>query len=129
GNAWTATYRGHSLRISGVAPRANIIAYDACYTEISTGRGLCPNVSTVRSIDQAIADGVQTAEFDPQAAERARQLLAAWAYRYSSQVSADFAHALVLEIAGSRRLFGAWPQLRPRLNAELAELGFRHRMA
>ncbi|MFK3650041.1 S8 family serine peptidase [Lysobacter enzymogenes] len=58
GNAWTATYRGHNLRISGVAPRANIIAYDACYTQISTGRGLCPNTSTVRSIDQAIADGV-----------------------------------------------------------------------
>lgn len=58
GNAWTATYRGHSVRISGVAPRANIIAYDACYTQISTGRGLCPNTSTVRSIDQAIADGV-----------------------------------------------------------------------
>ncbi|MET4728175.1 hypothetical protein ABIE09_001982 [Lysobacter enzymogenes] len=58
GNAWTATYRGHNVRISGVAPRANIIAYDACYTEISTSRGLCPNTSTVRSIDQAIADGV-----------------------------------------------------------------------
>jgi len=58
GNAWTATYRGHNIRISGVAPRANIIAYDACYTQISTGRGLCPNTATVRSIDQAIADGV-----------------------------------------------------------------------
>src|SRR5690606_4479519 len=45
GNAWTAHYRGNALRISGVAPRANIIAYDACYTQVSTGRGLCPNVS------------------------------------------------------------------------------------
>ncbi|KWS02252.1 Serine protease, subtilase family [Lysobacter capsici AZ78] len=58
GNAWNTTFRGNNLRISGVAPHANIIAYDACYTEISTGRGLCPNTSTVRSIDQAIADGV-----------------------------------------------------------------------
>ncbi|MEI2429573.1 DNA polymerase Y family protein [Lysobacter yananisis] len=89
--------------------------------------GLRPGLSLVAA--HAIADGVRTAEYDPQAAERARQLLAAWAYRYSSQVSTDFAHALVLEIAGSRRLFGAWPQLRQRLDAELRELGFRHRMA
>jgi hypothetical protein len=61
GNTRDALFAGGLRRISGVAPRANIIAYDACYTEISTGRGLCPNTATIASIDQAIADGVVTA--------------------------------------------------------------------
>lgn len=58
GNRRDAAYKGRTVRISGVAPRANIIAYDACYTEVASGRGLCPNVSTVASINQAVADGV-----------------------------------------------------------------------
>jgi Subtilase family/PA domain len=61
GNTRDALFAGGLRRISGVAPRANIIAYDACYTEISTGRGLCPNTATIASVDQAIADGVVTA--------------------------------------------------------------------
>jgi hypothetical protein len=61
GNTRDALFAGGPRRISGVAPRANIIAYDACYTEISSGRGLCPNTATLASVDQAIADGVVTA--------------------------------------------------------------------
>ncbi len=45
-------------RISGVAPRANVIAYDVCYTNTATGQGLCPNVSSATAVNQAIADGV-----------------------------------------------------------------------
>ena len=45
-------------RISGVAPRANIIAYDVCYTNTATGQGLCPNVSSAAAVNQAIANGV-----------------------------------------------------------------------
>ncbi len=58
GNTRDAAYQSNTLRISGVAPRANIIAYDVCYTEISTGRGLCPNVSTTAAINQTVADGI-----------------------------------------------------------------------
>ena len=58
GNFRTVDYRGNDLRISGVAPRANIVAYDVCYTELSTGRGLCPNVSSAAAVDQAVADGI-----------------------------------------------------------------------
>jgi hypothetical protein len=58
GNRRDVQHVGNTVRIAGVAPRANIIAYDACYTEISTGRGLCPNTSTTASINQAVADGV-----------------------------------------------------------------------
>lgn len=78
---------------------------------------------------RAIADGFDRAEHDPAAAEQARGLLAAWAYGYSSQVSLAFAHAVVLEIGRSRRLFGDWPTLEPQLRRELQAMGFRHRLA
>ena len=57
GNRRNAQYKGQSVRISGVAPRANVIAYDACYTN-TAGQGLCPNTATVASVNQAVADGV-----------------------------------------------------------------------
>ncbi len=58
GNFRDAVFSGNTIRISGVAPHANIIAYDACYTNTATGQGLCPNVSTVASVNQAVADGI-----------------------------------------------------------------------
>lgn len=58
GNNRDVVLSGVTRRISGVAPRANIIAYDVCYTEISTGRGLCPTASSAAAVNQAIADGV-----------------------------------------------------------------------
>jgi subtilisin family serine protease len=57
GNRRDVVFRGNTIRISGVAPRANIVAYDACYTS-AAGQGLCPNVSTLASINQAVADGI-----------------------------------------------------------------------
>lgn len=50
--------RDVARRISGVAPRANLVAYDVCYTNTATGQGLCPNVSSAAAVNQAIADGV-----------------------------------------------------------------------
>lgn len=58
GNSRDVTYQGASLRISGVAPHANIIAYDVCYTDTSTGQGLCPSSSSAAAVNQAIANGV-----------------------------------------------------------------------
>jgi len=58
GNRRDAAYKGATLRMSGVAPHANIIAYDVCYTNLSTGGGSCPNTSSVRAVNQAVADGV-----------------------------------------------------------------------
>ena len=63
GNRRDVVFNGVPLRISGVAPRANIIAYDACYTNTSTGQGLCPNVSTVAAINQAVSDGVDVINY------------------------------------------------------------------
>ena len=63
GNTRTTTFRGNRITLSGIAPRANVIAYDACYTNTATGQGLCPNVSTLASINQAIADGVDVINY------------------------------------------------------------------
>ncbi len=58
GNSRDVVFSGNNLRISGVAPRANIIAYDVCYTNTVTGQGLCPSASSVAAVNQAVADGV-----------------------------------------------------------------------
>lgn len=63
GNKRLATFRGVQRKISGVAPRGNIVAYDVCYTRVSDGAGLCPNVSTLAGINQAVADGVDVINF------------------------------------------------------------------
>ncbi|QWF15312.1 S8 family serine peptidase [Lysobacter capsici] len=63
GNAWTANFKGRNIRISGVAPHANIIAYDICYTIAATNQGQCPNTSAVAAVDQAIADGVDVINY------------------------------------------------------------------
>lgn len=63
GNVRTVQFRGRPVKISGVAPRANIVAYDVCYTNTATDRGLCPNVSSVAAVDQAIIDGVDVINF------------------------------------------------------------------
>lgn len=63
GNRRDVSVNGTPLRITGVAPRANVIAYDACYSNTATGQGLCPNVATVASINQAVADGVDVINY------------------------------------------------------------------
>jgi protein ImuB len=68
-------------------------------------------------------------EHDAAEVARWRGFLAAWAYRYSSQVSCVFDEAIVLEVGASLRLFGPWPRLERQLRADLAELGFSHRIA
>lgn len=58
GNAVDATFQGAVIPMAGVARHANIIAYDACYTRLSDNGGLCPNVSTLASVNRAVADGL-----------------------------------------------------------------------
>jgi len=65
GNFVTTDYRAPTIAIertfSGVAPHANIIAYDACYN--SGGRGVCPPVATLAALDQAAKDHVDVVNF------------------------------------------------------------------
>lgn len=88
--------------------------------------GLRPGQSMTAA--QALSKGFVTAEYDATEIEHWQQFLAAWAYRFSSQVSVHYPRAVVFEIESSLGLFGPWPQFETRLRAELGELGFRHRI-
>ncbi|MFT3806750.1 Y-family DNA polymerase [Arenimonas sp.] len=90
-------------------------------------RGLQPGQSFATA--QALLPDLTAIEYDEESVAQARRLLAAWAYRYSSQVSVAFGDAIVLEIQGSLGLFGPWPLFEARLRDDLAALGFHHRIA
>jgi protein ImuB len=77
---------------------------------------------------QAMTTAADWVEFDAAQIEHDRQLLAAWAYGFSSQVSLSFADAVVLEVGASMVLFGPWEEFERRLRTELDDLGFRHRV-
>ena len=81
----------------------------------------------------ALLAGFATVEHDEADVARWRDFLAAWAYRYSSQVSTAAFNgmpddAIVLEIQASLRLFGPWPLFERRLRDDLDALGFTHRI-
>ncbi len=57
GNKRIATIFGTPFEISGVAPRANVVIYDTCYTNTSL-QGLCPSTATTAAINQVVADDV-----------------------------------------------------------------------
>jgi subtilisin family serine protease len=50
------------LAISGIAPRANVIAYKAC-VKTSSGRTSCPGTALLAAIEQATADRVQVINY------------------------------------------------------------------
>lgn len=81
------------------------------------------------TLAQAITRHFAAVDHDPAEAERWQRFLAAWAYRYSSQVYAGWPNAIVLEAQGSFGLIGAWPQFEAQLRADLQALGFRHQIA
>lgn len=77
----------------------------------------------------ALMPDVTTVDYDTTAEARCQRFLAAWAYRHSSLVSAQWPGCLVLEVRASFGLLGAWPRIEARLREELAALGFAHRIA
>ncbi|HKS12550.1 MAG TPA: DNA polymerase Y family protein [Pseudomonas sp.] len=77
---------------------------------------------------QALADGFTCVEADEAGIEQMQQLLAAWAYRFSAQVSLHYPRAVLLEVGSSLQLFGPWPLFEARLREELRGLGLRHRI-
>ncbi|BAN50120.1 DNA polymerase Y family protein [Metapseudomonas resinovorans] len=88
--------------------------------------GLRPGQSL--SAAHALTRDFALVEHDPAQIERWEQLLAAWAYGFSSQVSLRYPRCLLLEVESSFALFGPWPRFEARLRRELAALGFRHRI-
>ncbi|MBN8213914.1 MAG: DNA polymerase Y family protein [Xanthomonadales bacterium] len=108
--------------VAGPAQRRELHAVSPAAAALGLRRGMLVSAA------QALTSAFVPHEYDPKAEAQARDLLATWAYSFSSQVSLDFAHALVLEIGASRALFGDWPMLSRRLRSELGDLGFRHRL-
>lgn len=108
--------------VTGPAQRRVLHAANAAARRLGWQRGM------LLSTAQALTREVHVLAHDPKQEAQARDMLATWAYGFSSQVSLDYAHALVLEIEGSRALFGDWPAISRRLGSELQALGFRHRL-
>ena len=81
------------------------------------------------SAAHALLADVATVEHDAQAEARWHRFLAAWAYRHSSLVSAQWPGCVVLEARASFQLLGPWPRFEARLREELTALGFTHRIA
>ena len=77
---------------------------------------------------QALVSHFATAPYDRAAIERWHRFLAAWAYRYSAQVSLHYPRCLLLEVRSGLRLFGPWSTLQDKLREELTQLGFQHRI-
>jgi protein ImuB len=89
--------------------------------------GLSPGMRL--SAAHALLADVVTVEHDAQAEARWHRFLAAWAYRHSSLVSAQWPGCVVLEARASFQLLGPWPRFEARLREELSALGFSHRIA
>ncbi len=59
GNAVDATLGGTRVaRIVGIAPRAHVAVYKACWLEPGQVRGTCSTADLTRAIEDAVADGV-----------------------------------------------------------------------
>uniref|UniRef100_UPI0028A8EF06 Y-family DNA polymerase n=1 Tax=Pseudomonas sp. TaxID=306 RepID=UPI0028A8EF06 len=77
---------------------------------------------------RALAQGFTCVEADPARIEQVQQLLAAWAYGYSAQVSLHYPRALLLEVGSSLQLFGPWSALQARMREQLDAMGLRQRI-
>ncbi|MEP6634915.1 MAG: DNA polymerase Y family protein, partial [Luteimonas sp.] len=107
----------------GTPERRQVVAVNTA----AARAGLRPGQSL--SAAHALLTNFTMVEHDEAAIARWQRFLAAWAYRYSSQVFADWPNCIVLEVAGSFGIRGAWPTFQAQLRDDLKALGFRHRIA
>lgn len=109
--------------IGGPFQRRELVAVNRAAADV----GLRPGMRLAAA--QAIAPGFAAVEHAPGHEAQWQRFLAAWAYRFSSQVWAGWPNAIALEVQGSFSLIGQWPTFQARLREDLAALGFRHRIA
>jgi protein ImuB len=77
----------------------------------------------------ALLDSFAMVDYQEENTQRWQQFLGAWAYRFSSQVIADWPGCILLEAQKSFAILGQWPIFEARLRQDLKALGFRHRIA
>lgn len=109
--------------VTGPAHLRSLYAINASAAEA----GLSPGMRL--SAAHALLADLATVEHEVQTEARWQRFLAAWAYRHSSLVSAQWPGCLVLEARASFQLLGPWPRFETRLREELTALGFAHRIA
>lgn len=109
--------------VTGPAQQRRLLAVDAR----ARAAGLAPGQRLAAA--EAVCRDLVAAEYDPRTTRASLKLIAAWAYRYSSQVLLDPPRAVILEVGKSLGLFGPWPDLAQRLRDDLEQLGFAHRIA
>jgi protein ImuB len=109
--------------ITGPAQLRSLHAVNASAAEA----GLSPGMRL--SAAHALLSDFAMVEHDLQSEARWHRFLAAWAYRHSSLVSAQWPGCVVLEARASFQLLGPWPRFEARLREELTALGFVHRIA
>jgi protein ImuB len=78
---------------------------------------------------QALCPTLSTKSRDPAAERQAIDSAAAWAYRFSADVSIAGVDAILLEIGASLTLFGGLASLLRRLRYEIAAFGFDYSLA
>jgi protein ImuB len=78
---------------------------------------------------RAVCANVQSRARDLAAEKRLLDTLAAWAYKFSSQVSIAEPNALLIEVGASLNLFGGWPVLEKRIRESLAQIDFKPSLA
>ena len=89
--------------------------------------GVRPGMSVPAA--RALCAQVVTTPRDPAAEQALRELLGAWAYGFSDQVTLALPDAVAFEVGGSLRLFHGWPQLERQLRSDLDTLGFEATLA
>src|SRR5690606_33089492 len=89
--------------------------------------GVRPGLSVPAA--RALCPQVVTTPRDPAAEQALRELLGAWAYGFSDQVTLALPDAVAFEVGGSLRLFRGWPQLERQLRSDLDTLGFEAALA
>ena len=63
GNVYVANHQGLDFIVSGVAPRANIISYKACFFSDDAAGGSCASSDLLGAIDQSVANQVDVVNY------------------------------------------------------------------
>ena len=103
--------RPHILACSAAAAEAGVRPGQP----LTAARALCPSLH-VQARDRG-------------AERELHELLGAWAYGYSDQVSLELAEAVALEVGGSLKLFRGWSNLERLLRQDLSRLGLEASLA